>query len=100
MLDITSKIGAGRWTVDMFAMFELGHTDVLPVGDLGIRNGMKYLYNLKVRCTLTDPDYTLGNDKASRNLHWPEHVRDCWLIMCVDMTSGSAACRSVKLAVP
>ena len=39
---------AGRWSVDMFAMFHLGHMDVLPVGDLGVRNGMKTLYGLKV----------------------------------------------------
>lgn len=33
----------------MFAMFHLGRMDVLPVGDLGVRNGMKHLYSLKVR---------------------------------------------------
>jgi len=32
----------------MFSMFHLGRPDVLPVGDLGVRNGMKHLYNLKV----------------------------------------------------
>lgn len=32
----------------MFAMFHLGRMDVLPVGDLGIRNGMKLLYGLSV----------------------------------------------------
>ncbi len=32
----------------MFAMFHLGRMDVLPVGDLGVRNGMKLLYGLPV----------------------------------------------------
>lgn len=32
----------------MFAMFHLGRRDVLPIGDLGVRNGMKELYGLKV----------------------------------------------------
>lgn len=30
------------------AMFHLGHPDVLPVGDLGVRRGMQALYKLKV----------------------------------------------------
>ena len=46
--EILSPDLAGRWSVDMFAMFHLGRMDVLPVGDLGVRNGMKELYGLKV----------------------------------------------------
>ncbi len=38
--------GIGQWTADMFLMFALNRPDVLPVGDLGIRNGFKKLYNL------------------------------------------------------
>jgi DNA-3-methyladenine glycosylase II len=38
--------GLGRWTVDMFLMFHLGRTDVLPVGDLGIRRAAQLLYGL------------------------------------------------------
>ena len=48
-LPMTGKsMSAGRWSVDIFSMFHLGRPDVLPVGDLGVRNGMKHLYNLKV----------------------------------------------------
>ena len=47
-MSLISASYVGRWTVDMFAMFDLGHCDVLPVGDLGVRNGMKFLYGLKV----------------------------------------------------
>ena len=39
----------------MFAMFHLGRMDVLPVGDLGIRNGMKMLYGLPVSTTAALP---------------------------------------------
>ena len=39
----------------MFAMFHLGRMDVLPVGDLGVRNGMKMLYGLPVRLCLLHP---------------------------------------------
>ncbi|MEK7328303.1 MAG: DNA-3-methyladenine glycosylase 2 family protein [Chloroflexota bacterium] len=38
--------GIGQWTADMFLMFGLNRPDVLPVGDLGIRNGFKKLYDL------------------------------------------------------
>jgi DNA-3-methyladenine glycosylase II len=38
--------GIGPWSVDMFLMFSLGRPDVLPVGDLGLRVGMKELFGL------------------------------------------------------
>jgi DNA-3-methyladenine glycosylase II len=38
--------GIGQWTADMFLMFALNRPDVLPVGDLGIRQGFKKLFNL------------------------------------------------------
>jgi DNA-3-methyladenine glycosylase II len=31
--------GIGRWTAEMFLIFELGRFDVWPVDDLGVRNG-------------------------------------------------------------
>jgi DNA-3-methyladenine glycosylase II len=31
--------GIGRWTAEMFLMFQLGRLDVWPTGDLGVRNG-------------------------------------------------------------
>jgi DNA-3-methyladenine glycosylase II len=36
--------GIGEWTAHMFLMFCMGRSDVLPVGDLGIKNGMRALY--------------------------------------------------------
>ena len=38
--------GIGVWTAQMFLMFALRRTDVLPVGDLGIRAAMKRAYGL------------------------------------------------------
>jgi 3-methyladenine DNA glycosylase/8-oxoguanine DNA glycosylase len=38
--------GIGRWTAEMFLLFELGRLDVWPVGDLGIRHGWKLIYSL------------------------------------------------------
>lgn len=38
--------GVGPWTVDIILMFGLGKLDVLPVGDLGLRAGVKEMYRL------------------------------------------------------
>lgn len=38
--------GIGRWTAEMFLLFELGRLDVWPVGDLGIRHGWKLIYGM------------------------------------------------------
>ncbi len=45
--------GIGRWTAEMFLMFQMGRTDVLPVDDLGIRKGFMLVYGLD-----TMPDKT------------------------------------------
>lgn len=42
--ELTAVKGIGQWTAHMFLMFCMGRTDVLPVGDLGIRNGIRKLY--------------------------------------------------------
>lgn len=44
--ELTQVKGIGVWTVHMFLMFCMGRLDILPTGDLGIRNGVKKLYNL------------------------------------------------------
>lgn len=38
--------GIGEWSAHMFMIFSLGRTNILPTGDLGIRNAMAALYNL------------------------------------------------------
>ncbi len=38
--------GIGRWTAEMFLMFNLLRPDVLPVGDLGVRNAAGRLYGM------------------------------------------------------
>lgn len=43
---LTAVKGIGEWTAHMMLMFHLGRPDVLPVGDLGVRNGMKAAYGL------------------------------------------------------
>tara|TARA_B100000214_G_C23867182_1_gene580825 strand:+ start:227 stop:841 length:615 start_codon:yes stop_codon:yes gene_type:complete len=70
--------GIGQWTVDMFMMFTLCKTDILPVGDLGIKNAFKELYNLK---ELPSEGFML--EKA---LAWKPYrtIACCYLWMIVD----------------
>ncbi|QQG40123.1 MAG: DNA-3-methyladenine glycosylase 2 family protein [Candidatus Aenigmatarchaeota archaeon] len=49
--ELTQVKGIGRWSAEMFLMFNLGRLDVFPVDDLGIRNGMTRLYKLRGRVT-------------------------------------------------
>ena len=44
--ELTKVKGIGVWTVHMFLMFCMGRLDVLPTGDLGIKNGVAKLYAL------------------------------------------------------
>ena len=41
---LTEIKGVGRWTVEMFLIFNLGRLDVLPVHDLGVRRGFQIAY--------------------------------------------------------
>jgi DNA-3-methyladenine glycosylase II len=76
--------GIGQWTVDMFLIFHLGRPDVLPVGDLGIRNAAKASYRLRKLPTpdrlqrlarpwrpyRTPPAYTSGSRSTTHPRRW------------------------------
>jgi DNA-3-methyladenine glycosylase II len=44
--ELTQVRGIGRWTAEMFLMFQLGRLDVWPVDDYGVRKGYMTLYRL------------------------------------------------------
>ncbi len=44
--ELTLVRGIGRWTAEMFLMFQLGRLDVWPVDDLGVRKGYGVLFGL------------------------------------------------------
>jgi DNA-3-methyladenine glycosylase II len=44
--ELTLVRGIGRWTAEMFLMFQLGRLDVWPVDDFGVRKGYGMLYGL------------------------------------------------------
>ena len=80
--DITQKLisikGIGQWTIDMFMMFALCKTDVLPVGDLGIKKAFMELYHLKEY-----PSISFMKKKAE---NWQPYrtIACCYLWMIVD----------------
>jgi len=41
---LTAIKGIGRWTAEMFLIFNLGRPDVLPIHDLGVRRGFQIAY--------------------------------------------------------
>jgi DNA-3-methyladenine glycosylase II len=43
---LTQVKGIGRWTVQMLLIFRMHRWDVLPVDDLGIRSGIRRVYQL------------------------------------------------------
>ena len=44
--ELTAVWGIGRWTAEMFLIFQLGRLDVWPVGDFGVRKGFARLHRL------------------------------------------------------
>jgi 3-methyladenine DNA glycosylase/8-oxoguanine DNA glycosylase len=42
--ELTLVRGIGRWTAEMFLMFQLGRLDVWPVDDFGVRRGYGLLH--------------------------------------------------------
>ena len=49
--DVISELikirGIGKWTAEMYLIFALGRMDIFPLGDLGLINGIKKLYDLE-----------------------------------------------------
>ncbi len=43
---LTAIRGIGRWTAEMFLIFVLNRTDLLPVDDLGLRKGIQRAYGM------------------------------------------------------
>jgi DNA-3-methyladenine glycosylase II len=48
---LTVVRGIGRWTVEMFLLFDLRRPDVWPVDDLGVRHGWSLIHDLPATIT-------------------------------------------------
>jgi DNA-3-methyladenine glycosylase II len=73
--ELTDVKGVGEWTAHMFLIFCLGRLDVLPTGDLGIRNGIRSLYGLD---TAPSPQQVI--ELAERNKWHPYESVASWYI--------------------
>lgn len=73
--ELTAVKGIGEWTAHMFLMFAMARLDVLAVGDLGIRSGIKKLYKLPEL-----PDSQQIKDLAIKNKWAPYETVACWYI--------------------
>lgn len=78
--ELTQIKGVGVWTAHMFLLFCMGRLDVLPVGDLGIKNGIQRLYNLKAAPTPEDIE------KVAKKYKWHpyESVASWYVWKCLD----------------
>lgn len=48
---LTAVRGIGRWTAEMFLLFELRRLDVWPTGDLAVREGWRLIHGLDIAPT-------------------------------------------------
>ena len=52
--ELVAVKGIGRWTAEMFLMFNLMRPDVLPVDDIGLQRAAENLYNGGERMTIAE----------------------------------------------
>ncbi|USG64842.1 DNA-3-methyladenine glycosylase 2 [Brevibacillus ruminantium] len=49
LAQLTKLRGIGKWTVECLMMFGMGRPDLLPVADIGLKNGIQLVYGLGER---------------------------------------------------
>lgn len=57
--------GIGVWTAEMFLIFSLNRKDIISYKDLGIRKGLKWLYNMEEEPTVEQ--FQMFRDRFSPN---------------------------------
>ncbi len=77
---LTAVKGVGAWTAHMFLMFSVGRLDILPVGDLGIKNAVQKLYNLNHQPTPAE----IENIAEQNNWHPYQTVASWYLWKSLD----------------
>ena len=65
---LSSVRGIGRWTAEMFLLFELRRPDVWPVDDLGVRNGWSLIHELPEM--ITPRDLRAAGRPSARTAAW------------------------------
>ena len=71
--ELTRLRGVGRWTAEYVAMRGLGHRDVIPAADVGLKFAIGKAYGLGRQAT--EPEIRL---LAERWAGWRSHASFCW----------------------
>lgn len=74
MSHLLPLFGIGKWTVEMFLMFQLGRQDIWPVGDLGVRRGWEKIHRMRTEITPVKLE-TLGRAYSPYRSHVAWY---CW----------------------
>jgi 3-methyladenine DNA glycosylase/8-oxoguanine DNA glycosylase len=85
---LTVVRGIGRWTVEMLLLFRIGHPDVLPAHDLGIRKG---LARIQRRRELPEPDAVMRRGERWRPYR---SVASWYLWRAAELPRGRSRSRS------
>jgi len=85
---LTVVRGVGRWTVEMLLIFRLGHPDVLPAHDLGIRKGLARIMR---RRELPEPEEVLRRGERWRPFR---SVASWYLWRATELPRGRSRSRS------
>ena len=85
---LTVVRGIGRWTVEMLLLFRIGHPDVLPAHDLGVRKGLARIMR---RRELPEPEAVLRRGERWRPYR---SVASWYLWRAAELPRGRSPSRS------
>ena len=84
---LTTVRGIGRWTAEMYLMFQLRRLDVWPVDDLGVRQGYALVWKIDPLPTSKQLDPLGDRFRPYRSIV----ARYCWAAVPLFRSGGTAA---------
>jgi 3-methyladenine DNA glycosylase/8-oxoguanine DNA glycosylase len=84
---LTAVRGIGRWTSEMYLMFQLRRLDVWPVDDLGVRQGYALAWNLDAPPTPKQLEPLGDRFRPYRSIV----ARYCWAAVALQRAGGTPA---------
>lgn len=85
---ISARKGLGIWSAEIYAMFSLGRTDIMPAGDLALQHGLRILKNLPAKPT--------DKELRAQTNHWQPHRSVGSLILWQLYSAKGSATGSAK----
>jgi 3-methyladenine DNA glycosylase/8-oxoguanine DNA glycosylase len=84
---LTKVRGIGRWTAEMYLMFQLRRLDIWPVDDLGVRQGYGLAWKLEPPPTAKELEPLGGGFRPYRSIV----ARYCWAAVPLLRPGGTNA---------